>query len=112
MVKEEYSETETARAEALYKWIECDADSRKCLELARELDGARETLKGMASAMNMLAPSLCPKLKDIRAELWEMSKELERESSRRSWDWARYVKVIVADDPMKEEGEAACQAEH
>ena len=103
MVKEEYSETETARAEALYKWIDCDADSRKCLELARELDRTREALKGMASAMDMLAPSLCPKLKDIRAELWEMAKELERESSRRSWEWARYVKVIVADDPKKEE---------
>lgn len=108
-MKEEYSETENARIEALYKWIDYDADSRKCLELARKLDDARTTLKGLAAAMDMLAPSLCPKLKEIRSELWELSKEMERESSRKSWEWARYMKVVIADDP---EEAKECQAEH
>ncbi len=109
MVKEEYSETEYARIDALYKWIDYDADARKCLELARKLDETRETLKGLASAMDMLAPSLCPKLKDIRSELWELSKEMERESSRKSWEWARYTSMVIADDPREAK---ECLAEH
>lgn len=96
---EGYSETEKARIEALSAWFKRNNERNACFRASSRLFDMREDMKCYAEIVSIHAPELSGRFKDVRREIYEIAKELQKKGEEKDFDASVYYNKAIADDP-------------